>query len=60
MTNVKRLIDILVGNFTDPNPNLTVPTEAQFNNCLAIFMENPEMWNNQFRFEDNRLVAGEG
>lgn len=60
MTNVKRLIDMLVGNFTDPNRNLNVPTEAQFNNCLAIFMENPEMWNNQFRFEDNRLVAGEG
>lgn len=43
MTNVKRLIDMLIGNFTDPNPNLTVPTEAQFNNCMTIFMENPEM-----------------
>lgn len=60
MTNVKRLIDLLIGNFTDPNPNLTAPTEAQFNNCMTIFMENPEMWNNQFHFEDNRLVVGEG
>ena len=56
MTNVKRLIDMLIGNFTDPNPNLNVPTEAQFNNCLAIFMEDPDMWNRAFRVDNRTLV----
>ena len=56
MTNVKYFINMLIGNFTDPNPNLDAPTEAQFNHCLAIFMENPEMWNNAFHIEGGQLV----
>lgn len=56
ITNVKRLIDILVSNFTDPNENVCVPTEAQFNTCLTIFLENPEMWNKNFHVEEGQLV----
>lgn len=58
MTNVKNLINRLVDNYTDPNENLCVPTEAQVNYCMAIFMENPDMWNNGFHLNQGKLVPG--
>lgn len=57
MTTVKAMIDLLLNNFTDPNNNLPAPTEQQFNNCAAIFMENPDMWNSAFHVDNNRTLV---
>lgn len=56
MTNVKYFINLLMDNFTDPHEDICVPTEAQFNTCLTIFLENPEIWNKNFHVEEGRLV----
>lgn len=56
MTTVKAMMEILLGNFTDPNNKFPAPTEKQFNNCAALFMENPDMWNNTFHVDDRTLL----
>ena len=56
MTTVKNLMNLLIGNFTDPNDDLPAPTESQFNNCMAIFMEDPDMWNRAFHVDNRTLV----